>query len=151
MITNFVVGDLLSLFEQSIFDAIAHGCNCQHKMGAGIALQIKNTYPEAYFADKNTAIGSLKLGTYSLCETTTGIIFNLYTQEFPGKTDQKSLSYAIKDAFTNLNQQLKDKGQDFVLGIPKIGAGLASGDWEIHKEIINNCTPDFNICVVTLS
>jgi O-acetyl-ADP-ribose deacetylase (regulator of RNase III) len=32
-------------------NAIAHSCNCQNVMGAGIAKQIKDRYPQAYEAD----------------------------------------------------------------------------------------------------
>ena len=32
-------------------NAIAHSCNCQNVMGAGIAKQIKDRYPQAFEAD----------------------------------------------------------------------------------------------------
>jgi O-acetyl-ADP-ribose deacetylase (regulator of RNase III) len=51
-----VTGDLLKLALEGHFDVIVHGCNCQCAMGAGIALSIKNQFPEAYEADLRTAL-----------------------------------------------------------------------------------------------
>ena len=50
-----VRGDLLKLALDGHFDVIVHGCNCQCVMGAGIALSIKNAFPEAFAADLATA------------------------------------------------------------------------------------------------
>ncbi|MGA8944018.1 MAG: hypothetical protein WB502_15090 [Thermoactinomyces sp.] len=60
-------GDLL----QSDCTVIAHQCNCFATMGAGIAKQIKERYPEAYEADRNfpIPIGIRKrLGHFSKAE-----------------------------------------------------------------------------------
>jgi len=47
---NTVHGDLLRLALGGRFDVIVHGCNCQCAMGKGIALSIKQQFPEAYEA-----------------------------------------------------------------------------------------------------
>jgi hypothetical protein len=61
-----IKGDLLQMAEDDEFDAIVHGCNCFNAMGKGIALSIKNRWPEVYAADcKTTKGGRNKLGTYS--------------------------------------------------------------------------------------
>ena len=61
---NIVCGDLIELAKTGSFDVIIHGCNCQCRMGRGIALTIKQQFPEAYTADCQTEIGdSAKLGT----------------------------------------------------------------------------------------
>jgi O-acetyl-ADP-ribose deacetylase (regulator of RNase III) len=62
-------GDLLQFAEDGNFDVIIHGCNCFCQMGKGIALTIKNKFPDAYKADLETAKGEKnKLGTYSKAE-----------------------------------------------------------------------------------
>jgi O-acetyl-ADP-ribose deacetylase (regulator of RNase III) len=59
-----ITGDLLKLALEGRFDVIVHGCNCQCAMGKGIALSIKNEFPEAYQADQQTSKGGrAKLGT----------------------------------------------------------------------------------------
>jgi O-acetyl-ADP-ribose deacetylase (regulator of RNase III) len=58
--------DLVKLALDGRFEVIIHGCNCQCVVGAGIAKAIKQTFPEAYNADKATAKGSrTKLGSLS--------------------------------------------------------------------------------------
>ncbi len=66
---NFVTGDLLRLALDGRFDVIVHGCNCQCAMGKGIALSIKQQFPEAYDADLRTPKGErAKLGSISTAE-----------------------------------------------------------------------------------
>lgn len=61
-----ISGDLLNFALDGRFDVIAHGCNCQCAMGKGIALSIKQQFPEAYDADLRTPKGDrAKLGTIS--------------------------------------------------------------------------------------
>lgn len=48
-------GDLLQLALAGEFDVIVHGCNCFGDMGKGIALAVKQQFPEAYQADLATA------------------------------------------------------------------------------------------------
>ena len=78
-------GNLLTLAKEGRFDLIVHGCNCLCAMGKGIALDIKNQFPEAYAADRATVRGDrTKLGTYSkaLIErpNVAFTIVNAYTQ-----------------------------------------------------------------------
>ena len=83
-----IVGDLLKLADEEQFDIIVHGCNCFHTMGAGIAGQINDKYPEAFEADKDdTKYGDVtKLGTYSYAYIGSLIsghlvqVVNMYTQ-----------------------------------------------------------------------
>ena len=64
-----VIGDLIQLALAGSFDVIVHGCNCQCAMGKGIALAIKQQFPEAYDADQRTVRGDPdKLGTITYAE-----------------------------------------------------------------------------------
>lgn len=147
-----VKGNLIKLAELGRFDAIVHGCNCFHTMGAGIAGQIAQQYPEALEADKTSEYGSrAKLGSYTFAigdhetedgEVNTFYIINGYTQFTPGSG---SLSYfAIEQLFKTLAVQLNGKK----IGIPMIGAGIAGGDWEKIKKIINKEMKGQNITLV---
>ena len=80
-----VRGDLIKLALDGHFDVIVHGCNCQCVMGAGIALSIRNTFPEAFAADLATSKGDrAKLGTISVAAVERGghsiAVVNGYTQ-----------------------------------------------------------------------
>lgn len=146
-------GNLLDLFEKGEFYGIAHGCNCFHTMGAGIAGQISKRYPEALAVDRKTNYGSmLKLGHYSYVGTEFGIIYNLYTQYNLGRCNTDELYRDIGNAFSLLNDDLSMNGKikNFggIIGIPQIGAGIAGGDWEEITKIINQATPNLNLVEV---
>lgn len=151
MITQYVKGDLLDAFRERKFDAIVHGCNCFHTMGAGIAAAIAKQFPVAYDADKLTQYGRDKRGGYTLAETPYGKIVNGYTQFNPGRADPKYLYTAIRTLFTKLDLILPSiiVGRPEV-GIPKIGAGIAGGDWAVIEQIINEVTPNLDIIVYQL-
>jgi O-acetyl-ADP-ribose deacetylase (regulator of RNase III) len=121
-----IFGNLLTLAEQGHFDTIVHGCNCLNAMGRGIALTIKNQFPEAYAADCTTVRGDRnKLGTYSYATVQrnghTFTIVNAYTQ----------YDYRPKTSGINADYQAIQS-----IGMPLIGAGLAKGDWALIQHII---------------
>lgn len=136
---HIIQGDLIKLASAGYFDVIVHGCNCFCSMGAGIAKTIKSVFPEAYQADITTCEGSkAKLGTYSHARVTVGgqelIIINAYTQ-FHWRGNDVLADY---DAITRVFQQIKKDHAGKRIGYPKIGAGLAGGDWHVIAQIIDN-------------
>ena len=130
---KIINGDLIQLAINGHFDVIIHGCNCFNIMGAGIAKQIKKEFPKAFEADKEF-IGE-KLGNYS-CATILDrddvfVVVNAYTQY---KIGYGSVDYnAIRSVFKKIN---KDYNM-LRIGYPKIGCGLAGGNWTIVESIIN--------------
>jgi O-acetyl-ADP-ribose deacetylase (regulator of RNase III) len=130
-------GDLVELAKQGEFDVIVHGCNCFCTMGAGIAKQIKLTFPKAYQADLKTTKGKQdKLGEISWAEVEIKlqkiIVVNAYTQ-FDWRGKGKKADYeAIRIAFQKIKEQFSGKS----IGYPAIGAGLAGGDWNVISKII---------------
>jgi len=130
-------GDLLQLALDGAFDAIVHGCNCQCVMGKGIALTIKQRFPEAYAADLATGKGDRsKLGTISVARIERGErtfhVVNGYTQfHWQGRGVK-----ADYEAIRNVMKALKARFSGRRIGYPKIGAGLAGGDWAVIASII---------------
>ncbi len=149
---NHKTGDLIQLAHEGHFDVIAHGANCFCTFGAGIAKAIKESFPEAYEADLKTRKGDYsKLGKLSLAKIKRDshqfIVANLYTQYFFGKAkdpkDSKEIRYkAIEKSLKELKKQIP---YDASIGLPKIGAGLAGGDWEIIRKIIMSVIPNATI------
>lgn len=131
---RYIDGDLVRDANQ--FEVIAHCCNCFNTMGAGIAPQIKNKFPEAYAADCATVAGDInKLGTISYTEETTPIVVNLYGQfDYTGRrSGQMDLDYgALRKALAAMKEKFSGK----MFGMPMIGAGLAGGDWNVIERII---------------
>ena len=133
-----IQGNLITLAKQNYFDVIVHGCNCFCTMGAGIAKAIKSEFPEAYEADCQTAKGDKnKLGTISYAKIDRDCInitvVNGYTQ-FNYSGSGVLVDYnAVASVFNLIKQQFS--GQK--IGYPKIGAGLAKGDWQMISSIID--------------
>jgi O-acetyl-ADP-ribose deacetylase (regulator of RNase III) len=142
---NYVYGDLVRDGEK-VFEVITHGCNCFCNMGSGIAPQIKKKYPPAWEADKATIPGDKsKLGTLSYAIMEDGfIVVNSYTQYGCNKQDI-NIDY---EALRNCMKQIKLKFSGKKIGLPKIGAGLARGDWNIIEKIIEEELSDEDVTVV---
>ncbi len=138
-------GDLIELAKGGEFDVIIQGCNCQCRMGRGIALTIKQQFPEAYTADCQTKIGDReKLGTFTTAQIDRDgynfTIVNGYTQ-FNWQGEGVLADYdAIRSVFKQVKKQFK--GQR--IGYPKLGAGLARGDWDIISQTIEEELADEN-------
>lgn len=142
-------GDLLALAHDGVFDVIIHGCNCFCAMGAGIALAIKTQFPEAFEADLRTVKGDrAKLGMIStaLIERNSRRFFvvNGYTQ-FHWRGQGVLADY---DAIRAVMRRVKSEYSGQRIGYPKIGAGLARGDWETIASIIDEGLAGEDHCLV---
>ncbi|MEZ9006238.1 phosphatase [Vibrio splendidus] len=133
-----VYGDIFDHVENNKADVLVHGCNCLCNMGAGIALTIKNRYPEAYSIDLQTENGdSNKLGTYTKASINQNgkmfTIVNAYTQ-YDWKGNGVLADY---DAIRQVFRAIKKDFTGLRVVYPLIGAGLAKGNWQIIKSIID--------------
>ncbi|MCG8641258.1 MAG: macro domain-containing protein [Desulfobacterales bacterium] len=135
---KIIHADLITLARRGAFDVIVHGCNCFCTMGAGIAHLIRQEFPEAYDADLKTVKGDRqKLGSFSYADIKRGkhffTIVNGYTQyafSGPGPlVDYRALETVF--------QAVKNRFGGLKIAYPKIGAGLAKGDWNTISRIID--------------
>ena len=126
-------------------DILIHGCNCYCVMGAGVARIVRKAYPSAYAVDKKTGVGDpSKMGKYTYskqkhyCYPEQDIIvINAYTQYGYSWTSYKEsvVDYdAIRTVMTSIKKDFPRKS----ISMPRIGAGLAGGDWKIISDIIND-------------
>ncbi len=134
-----VSGNLIQLAMKGEFDLIVHGCNCFCTMGAGIAKGIRAAFPAAYEADLGTDRGDrAKLGTCSsaVIERASGVlvVVNAYTQ-FDYRGRGTKVSY---DAIRSCMRWIREHHAGKRIGLPKIGAGLAGGDWPTIFGIIQD-------------
>ncbi len=127
--------DLLLNGQSNIF---IHGCNCQGKMGSGIAKDIRDNFNEAYQADLATRIGDIKkLGSYTSAlirrNNTEFRIVNAYTQFRYGRDDKLYADYeAIRKSMRAINADYKDGN----ILVPRLGSGLSNGCWITVSNII---------------
>lgn len=134
-------GDLIQLALEGKFDVIIHGCNCHKNMGKGIAKTIKQVFPEAIMADKNSSLTTFeRLGNYSLGRHRgpNGDIFivNAYTQFDYNRYGNKK-QQADYEAIEKVFKRIKKRFHGLRIGYPKLGAGLGGANWEIISKIID--------------
>jgi O-acetyl-ADP-ribose deacetylase (regulator of RNase III) len=138
-------GDLLSVTA----GAILHGCNAQGVMASGVALAIKNKYPLAHeYYKRDLAFMREPLGKISRYNVTRSLtIVNGITQDkFGREPGNRYLNYgALASVIRRTSVYCVDVGQP-EFHIPKIGAGLAQGDWEIISEIIEQVSEVGVVC-----
>src|SRR5215217_4845823 len=109
---KYVKGDLFEAPE--IF--IAHGCNAQGVMGSGVALGIKNKYPQAYldyvrFIKSANTLKMSALGHSVITKTSDKVIMNLITQESFGRDGKKYVNYeAIVDSLEGAISTIRTLG-----------------------------------------
>ena len=165
-----VTGNLITLAKDGKYDVIAHGCNCFCTMGAGIAPQMADAFgaDKFYMEDEAYAGDINKLGTIEYQTLVLGknaiwnlldadnkenepelTVVNAYTQFDLGRNhkDGKSapVDYeAVRLCMKKMNYMFKGKH----IGLPQIGAGLAGGDWETIKAIIQEELTDVDVTVV---
>jgi O-acetyl-ADP-ribose deacetylase (regulator of RNase III) len=121
-----VKGDLLEMGRNNEVDIIVHGCNCFNVMGAGIAAQIAQQFPDAKLADDETVRGDAgKLGTYTIGMDGRLVILNAYTQYSTSASGEDVFEY---NAFKRVLDKIAHRFGAWRIGLPMIGMGLAGGD-----------------------
>lgn len=148
---KYVTGDLIHLAKNGYFDMIGHGCNCFNTMNSGIAKQIREEWPQLYKKDCETKSGDKsKLGTYTGSfiyreqNLTAFWVLNLYTQYAYGR-DKVYVDY---DAIRKCMIKIRQNFLHYRVGLPKIGCGLAGGDWKIVEKIIEDELFDMDVTIV---
>lgn len=160
MISKEVTGNAISMFLRGEGHFI-HGCNNYCNMGNGIAKEVKRRIPGAFAADCKTQKGLLtKLGTFShyVDDNNLCVAFNAYTQHDFWSAGVRADYKAIELCFSRVVEYLKHLNFAYrALGsddepkpliTPLIGAGLAKGDWERIRAIIDEATGDYPVIVV---
>lgn len=131
MSIRYVTGDL---FTTPGLDAIAHGCNCDGVMGAGVAREIAKRWRDlaATYA-ANCRRGAFRLGDawrWDLVPPSLGLraIYNLATQPHPGPC---ASLYAIETAVRAMDDECRRYPQLGIrtVGLPRIGAGIGGLAW----------------------
>jgi O-acetyl-ADP-ribose deacetylase (regulator of RNase III) len=130
---NYIHGDIL----ETDSDVIAHGVNCKGVFGAGLAKEIRDKWPEVYnnYMDKFLRLG-WRLGEIQINYPENKIVVNMATQENYGR-DPKKVYVDYSAVAVCLDKLFKYcKEHSLSCAIPKIGCGLANGDWKTVGHII---------------
>ncbi len=163
-----IEGNLITLALNGEFDVIAHGCNCHSTMGAGLAPQMAKAFGCDRFVMEAWGSTIMKLGCidYNWFEIKDGeaemiddgmpnmvekplAVVNAYTQYNYGRNhsdgDLRPIDYeALTLCMRKMNKVFEGKH----IGLPQIGAGLAGGNWNRIKNIIQTELVDCKVTVV---
>jgi len=129
-----VTGDLLTAPG-----LIVHGCNAQGIMEAGVALAIKQKWPQVFNTYQKRHLGlGLALGFVVFVPVGDGsgvVVANAITQAITGTGLQVDYA-AIRACFAQVAKVARLPR--LPVHYPKIGAGLGGGDWTIIAQIIED-------------
>jgi O-acetyl-ADP-ribose deacetylase (regulator of RNase III) len=170
---KIIEGNLITLAKQGHFDVITHGCNCFCTMGAGIAVDMRLNFdcdkfpmeaPE-YRGDMNK-LGTIdyqvknlvldkpiKVGNLNLLAPDFGgfplVVINSYTQYRYGSNHPDGMRNPVDyDAITLCMKKINHIFKGKSLGLPKIGCGLAGGEWNVVRQIIEREIFDMDVTVI---
>ncbi len=151
---KIVEGDILN----SNADIICHQVNCQGIMGAGLAKQIRNKYPNVYndykeYCNSNTPeeiLGTMLPSRYNDINS----IVNIFGQLNYGRNEVKTNYDAVKKALLELKRVLEDLHWQYPnckIAFPYgMGCGLGGGNWDIVYKIIEEVFEDYDVSIYKL-
>lgn len=153
-------GDLITMTQTGEFDLIAHGTNCFNNPNSGLAPQMEKHFNVDKFrlASIEFAGDINKLGQidFESVDRESGrildnanipdslIVVNAYTQ-FKGGSN---LDY---DALVLCLKKLNYTFAGLHIGLPKIGCGVAGGDWDKVRHLIKKYLVDMCVTIVVLT
>lgn len=151
---NEVDGDLIALAQEGTFDVIVHGCNCFCTQKSGIAPQMVKAFDTNMYDLENISfkgdinkLGNIEYHTRFSINNQENItkfhVVNAYTQyDYRG---ERPINYnALIMCLIKINYIFKEKH----IGLPKIGCGLAGGDWDFVKALIKIYLSDCKVTVI---
>lgn len=149
MIVKEVYGDLFDIASIYNCDAIAHGCNVDGLMGAGVARLFKNKFPSNYELYKDMCLmakrNSIEItGSYcGLLDINSGrAVYNLFTQDRPGPNARiEWVAESFEDVVSS------EVFSPTKMCIPKIGCGIGGLEWEDVKTTLEEIDSTMELVV----
>ncbi len=144
---KYVKGDLFKAPET----ILGHGCNCSGGYGSGVAAGMAKNHSKAkdWYLTKFQSEEGWELGDVQFVTSGDKIIANCATQDgyMP-----RNVCHADYPAIRKCMELVKDYAQShkYSIAIPKIGAGLAGGDWNIIEGILKEVFSDYDVTIYCL-
>lgn len=151
---EYVVGDATRPQANGV-KILVHCVNNVGKWGRGFVVAISNRWeePEAAYRKLFRDLGPNKfrnlLGQIQLVRVSSDIVVaNLFGQDGVGR-DPKPIRYeALRKGCEALSRIAKAHPQEVVFCAPRLGCGLAGGDWETVEQILEQTlATDFRIII----
>ena len=140
---HYIIGDAtLPIETEAENRLIVHCCNTLGAWGAGFVVPLGRRYPKAKekykkFIEENK--GTISLGEVNEVKVADNIyVENLIGQSFLYKKANGEIPcnyIAIEHGFLKIMENWSNKGK-YSIHMPRIGCGLAGGDWKTIENII---------------
>lgn len=151
-LNNFLFREINGSILDAKEDIIAQGCNCEGSSNFGLAKYLANEYPKSdKIYQKMCSNNLFHLGTVLFNKEKGKIQAFCGTQNYYGKflkMDKKSIEeryQAIETCLIKIYN--KAKNEKLSVALPRIGCGLARGDWERVKVIIKRVFHDYPVTI----
>lgn len=151
---NYIKGNVLQNSNEN--RVICHIVNNKGGFGKGFALQVKNKYPivrdrykDWYHLSFLSNDHTFKLGTIQKIDVDENLSFiNMLCQDgYKNKGNTQPLVYdALELCLLQVNESYLSKQ----IWMPKIGIGLAGGEWSTIEEIIERCLSEREVFIYEL-
>jgi O-acetyl-ADP-ribose deacetylase (regulator of RNase III) len=142
-------GDLIA--EASLFDVVVHGCNCFCRMKRGIAPLMAKAFGVDTFPKESAEFSGdfNKLGTIDYQKVSGVFVVNAYAQ-YHWKLPSKYGFPLDYDALRLCLRKINHRFTGLHVAMPKIGCGLAGGDWNHVTQMIQEEMEDCKVTVLML-
>ena len=136
-----IIGDILTPVNGERAVVVCHQVNCMGVMGAGLAKQVKEKFPEVFRAYKSRCSalrhnpgGNLGYAQFcSVLDDAGYIVANIFGQLSYGTGKRQTDYNAVRDGLS----RVADAFPSGTVRIPyMMGCGLGGGDWNTILEII---------------
>ncbi len=132
---EFVAGDLFA--NRFGAEALAHGCNCEGSMGAGIAVAFKERYPDMYAEYRRRCKADpprFRLGgAFYWREPGKPAVYNLATQErgWHGRATYEAVEAALRAMRRSASRRRINS-----IAVPRVGAGYGGLSWKKVRAVV---------------
>ncbi len=134
-------GDILTPVTDGTPTIVCHQVNCMGVMGAGLAKQIKDRFPDVFSIYKERCSicrqnPQANLGHVQFCVTPDGngyIIANIFGQLYYGAGKRQTDYGALRDGLRRVSEAFPNSTIRIPYGM---GCGLGGGDWNVVLSII---------------
>jgi len=136
---NYVKGDATNPIGDGV-KILAHIVNNKNRWGAGFVLAISKKWsePEKIYR----SLKFLRLGNVDYVNVGENIfVANMIAQHGTGRDENGDIPLrycALVECLQNVNEFAD--AMNATIHMPKIGSGLAGGDWKVIEQIIRECT-----------
>lgn len=134
-------GDATQPVLQAGHNVIVHCVNNIGAWGAGFVVPLGRRFPmarEAYMNARKRELGSIQVVLVQPDRVSPLFVCNLVGQRgIASPSNPSPISYeAFEEGFASLEEHMQQRGGAWTLHMPKMGAGLAGGNWEAIERLL---------------